>query len=901
MDGRRLSAGNAAGMCSVGAPTLLGQARVIATAAIEGAPSGVLRQWEGEMHGNQAGPSRRRAAKRPVLVSVALLLVAVAGLTTACESVPTTLRGTLTVAGAPAPPTVVVSAYSDADDTLVAQARTDSAGKFAFATSALPVGIYRIRFGDGSWWDGATTWADATSLSVSDDPTTQLDATIEVPSAAISGAITSRHGQPIAGASVVATTSDGEDVLATATTAADGTYTIDGLSAAQYALHVTAQTFGEQWLGGTTTAGTSTRIDLEPASSRSAIDVTLPPEAHLTGQLTGVPGAMDGVTVVAYDKATGEAIGSATSAESYGAPNFSIGGLPAGTYTVGIVDTAKKLVTEVKGATGSDPLAGTGYTLEEGKSLSVGQMEVHGSDCPLGARGADLSGHDFSDAALANCDFTSANLTGAVFTGANLTNASLSSAHAHGADFTGADLDGAKFFVTDASAATFTGASMNGTSFQAASLAGADFGGSQLGKVRSGQVVGTPVGLGAGWTATGGYLVGPKADLSGANLSGVDLSGRDLSHVNLTNANLTSTNFAGADLASATFLYTNLSGTNLSGTDLSQAYVVAVTSGGIVGEPAALPAGSVLFGGALFSQQAVVNGVDLEGADLSGAVLDGASITGITGTPAALPAHWALAGAFLIGPGATITGADIDGLDLSDVGLYGIRTGGLTGTPSALPTGWLLYNGYLVGPGAQLGNAQLAGLVAPGIDVSNDNLNGADLSGADLSGANLHGVHLGNANLSDADFSHADLTGADIGGSNLAGTILGTATLTGVNSRTITGTPASMPAGVPLVDGYVLCPGANISYADLSGADLSGLDLSGAHLAMAKLDAANLTGTDLSGAQLGGVSFVGTTVTGADLSGAALDGSTTSGLVGTPAALPTGWVVIGGELVPPNG
>jgi uncharacterized protein YjbI with pentapeptide repeats len=853
------------------------------------------------MHKNHAGPSHRRAAKRPMMVSAAALLVAVALFTTACESGPTTLRGTLTVAGAPAPPNVVVSAYSDAGDTLVAQARTDSAGHYAFAASTLPAGTYRVRFGDGSWWEGATNWADAQPLSVSDDPTTRLDATIEAPSAEISGTVTSRHGRPIAGATVTATTSDGDDVLATATTAADGTYALGGLSAAPYALHVTAPTFGEQWLGGTATAGASTRIDLEPASSRSAIDVTLPPEAHLTGQLTGVPGAMDGVILVAYDKATGEAIGSAASAESYGYPNFSIGGLPAGTYTVGVVDTAKKLVTEVKGANGSDPIAGTGYTLGEGQSVSVGQMEVHGSDCPLDGRGSDLSGHDFSHANLANCDFVAATLTGAHFDGADLTNAALSSAHAHGADFTGADLDGAKFFVTDASAATFTGASMTGTTFQAASLSGADFGGSQLGKVRSGQVVGTPVGLGAGWTATGGYLIGPGADLSGANLSGVDLSGRDLSQVKLTNANLTSADLAGADLSSATLLYTNLTGTNLSGTDLTQAYVVAVTSGGIVGEPAALPAGAVLFGGALFSQQAVVNGVDIEGADLSGAVLDGASITGITGTPAALPAHWALAGAFLIGPGATITGADIDGLDLSDVGLHGIRTGGLTGTPSALPTGWLLYNGYLVGPGAQLGDAQLAGLVAPGIDVSNDNLNGADLSGADLSGANLHGVHLGNANLADADFSQADLTGADIGGSNLTGTILGTATLTGVVSRTITGTPASLPAGVPLVNGYLLCRAANISYANLSGADLSGLDLSGAYLAMATLDSANLTGTDLSGAQLGGVSFAGTTVTGADLSGTVLGGSTSSGLVGTPAALPTGWVVIGGELVPPNG
>lgn len=39
--------------------------------------------------------------------------------------------------------------------------------------------------------------------------------------------------------------------------------------------------------------------------------------------------------------------------------------------------------------------------------------------------------------------------------------------------------------------------------------------------------------------------------------------------------------------------------------------------------------------------------------------------------------------------------------------------------------------------------------------------------------------------------------------------------------------------------------------------------------------------------------------TGTDLTVAVLDGVTSSGLVGMPAALPTGWSVTGGQLVGP--
>ena len=63
-------------------------------------------------------------------------------------------------------------------------------------------------------------------------------------------------------------------------------------------------------------------------------------------------------------------------------------------------------------------------------------------------------------------------------------------------------------------------------------------------------------------------------------------------YADLTSANLSSTSLTNADLR-----YTKLAGANLAGTNLTGAKLSGVTSGGIVGAPAALPAGWQLVNG----------------------------------------------------------------------------------------------------------------------------------------------------------------------------------------------------------------------------------------------------------------------------------------------------------------
>ncbi len=100
------------------------------------------------------------------------------------------------------------------------------------------------------------------------------------------------------------------------------------------------------------------------------------------------------------------------------------------------------------------------------------------------------------------------------------------------------------------------------------------------------------------------------------------------------------------------------------------------------------------------------------------------------------------------------------------------------------------------------------------------------------------------------------------------------ASLFGVSSGSIVGTPSSLPYRWQLINGYLIGHSAN-----LSGAILTGANLTNAYLYYANLTNADLTNTDLTGAELFGV----------------ISGS----IVGTPSSLPSGWQLINGYLIGP--
>ena len=529
---------------------------------------------------------------------------------------------------------------------------------------------------------------------------------------------------------------------------------------------------------------------------------------------------------------------------------------------------------------------------------------------------------------LNNVTLTGTNLTGATFQG-SIANTS----------FTNANLTGA----------SFRGVVFNpGASFDGSTLAGTDFTGATFKWLQSFGNVGVPVGLSSGWSILNGYFVGPTAYLAGANLTGMSFAGANLSNVNFAATNLTDVSFLSANLSSADFTGATFNNTDLGSADLTNAQFSSVVSGGITGTPAALPTGWSVTGGYLVGPDANLTGDDLtstnlRGVDLTGATLTGANVDGvdlsattltgvvsggITGTPAALPSGWSLVGGYLVGSGVDLSnvelqGANLTGDDLTSTNLQGANLTGATLNNVSLQGANLqsatLTNANL--QGADLTDANLAPQPGPknvpyvvtdlqGADLTNATLSSANLEYANLSssnasgatlfrtnvqyanlqnvnfaGASLRNVNATNANVSNSDFSNADLSGATLTFTTFDGANFSSSAVSGISSGHTVGTPAALPSGWSLIDGYLVGPGANLENANLDGVDLSGLDLTDTDFYKASLFGSNLTNANLNG----------TNFTLTDLRGVV-----SGGITGTPINLPTGWALLAGLLVGPG-
>ena len=440
---------------------------------------------------------------------------------------------------------------------------------------------------------------------------------------------------------------------------------------------------------------------------------------------------------------------------------------------------------------------------------------VDWSGCRLA--GADLSGADLSGADLSRANLLSANLTGSNLSHADLTAAAidnskladtdlsgtiftnvltvlgvssggitgtpaslpftsfgqtqlidgyliggdvdLDGADLASVDLAGIDFDDASFVGADLAHANLGGASVDGN-VAGANLSGTNLGSAYLAGVSSGNLTGKPSALPANWRLVDGYLIGPDAELRGANLTGVDLAGADLHMTDFTGSNLTDADLAGANLSNAGLGQTTLTGANLSGADF-----VKIVSFSIIGTPAALPQhwalrGGYLLGPQVFLDQADLSGVNLSGLDLAGAFLEGCSFTSVdlSGTN--------LRGADL--SGSTIAKAELARTVLAGASLYSIRSGGgITGRAASLPANWVLRSGWLIGPSVILQNQNLNGVNLSGTDMARAETDFGSFTGTNFSGADLVGSILG-SDFTKADFDGADLFGVDQNGSTWA-------------------------------------------------------------------------------------------------------------------------------------
>jgi hypothetical protein len=165
-----------------------------------------------------------------------------------------------------------------------------------------------------------------------------------------------------------------------------------------------------------------------------------------------------------------------------------------------------------------------------GKGVRVTVVAGQGPNCSNFSPGANLQ----------YCKLRNANLTGVDLAGANLSDASLFGANLQGSDLANASLVGATLNY-----ANLADTDLSGTVFDTSDPSLVDF-------MTSGGVVGTPSMFPPSWGLVDGYLIGPVANLTGADLAGADLSGFNLLDVNLTGANLSGANLSGVAWSNTT-------------------------------------------------------------------------------------------------------------------------------------------------------------------------------------------------------------------------------------------------------------------------------------------------------------------------------------------------------------
>lgn len=440
------------------------------------------------------------------------------------------------------------------------------------------------------------------------------------------------------------------------------------------------------------------------------------------------------------------------------------GGGIAGGGTVTL--TASMVADQVAGADCGEPPASTSHSLDSDDTCALsgpgdrpaGSAQLHplsgasgstpahrpaaGSDAleavPLGSAGcgsdATVDQHLVSRPADTACEIGAVEVAVAdtvgleceplqAIPGADLRRCDLTSASLEYFDLTGADLSGA-----DLTSASLIGSTLTDVVITGATIDGTDLTGAVVDGIRSGDVEGTPVGLDASFELVMGYLVGPDADLTGAQLSQASLPGMD---------------FGAADLTGA-----DLSGADLTGAGVLGTAVIDLTD----------------FSGA------TMHGFDGEGARFDSASFVGADMTGIN-----LSWSWVTGGDMT---NAVLTDANLDE-GVFSANMTGVRSGGVSAYYAVLPAGVDWFLGYLWGPFTDLTSIDLSGQ-----DLTNVQMEYFDLSGSDLSFTILTA-----ADLTFTDLTDVDLTGASGTPIGAADAVYGNTTCpTGVNSDANGGT-----------------------------------------------------------------------------------------------------------------
>ena len=257
----------------------------------------------------------------------------------------------------------VVTAFVFDGNSWVPAVQTGAISEREYELKGIPAGTYRIGFAGGSWsnpnqesefYDDVQSIDQAVEFEiVGGDTITGIDAVLgSGPDGEISGTVLDEADQPLAGIEVVLFDRDFYPAFRSATTDAQGNYTVDLLYSGFYYVFFDdpADNYPDEYYEDVASLTEATPIWVD--GPVSGIDARLngansgPGGGIITGQVTADDGSpLQGIQVSCYDE-TGLYVGLCdTTTEADG--SYTLGGyLPAGLYTVQFEDPAGAYVPE---------------------------------------------------------------------------------------------------------------------------------------------------------------------------------------------------------------------------------------------------------------------------------------------------------------------------------------------------------------------------------------------------------------------------------------------------------------------------------------------------------------------------------------------------------------------------
>lgn len=259
-------------------------------------------------------------------------------------SLPASISGTVTVPTGVSASGISVTAYDPANG-WASSATTDAAGRYTI--SGLTASSYRLSFAApesaglvSEWYADKSDFSTATAVTVaSGQKRANVDATL-AKGASLSGRVIVPAGVSIAPYTFRVVAYDAQQRWVGSTfVAADGTFTLSGLTAGTYRLQVDAPSESglmDEWYADAADFASARALTVAAGEARTGLDVTLGTGASISGRVTLPTDLAAEMTNVRVQVSTDDYRNSGSASVS-STGDYTVGGLAPGTYRVQFV------------------------------------------------------------------------------------------------------------------------------------------------------------------------------------------------------------------------------------------------------------------------------------------------------------------------------------------------------------------------------------------------------------------------------------------------------------------------------------------------------------------------------------------------------------------------------------